>query len=160
MLVQSCRITRLFHCPAHPEKIGIIAEGAEEIYEAFSCLNATIKECLFNHPALTLTSEKGEWLITLHANHIPPTKRDDEKEAEKILKWLQDLVNETDENRDKIQPGYTMRQELKPTDSKGCGLLSCQALLLETLRHVGRSLPAKPSGPGGSLLNRPGYETS
>jgi len=143
MLLQSYKIARILPCLADPEKIRVIADVTGEIYEAFPYLNATIKECLFNHPALTLTIKKGEKLITLHTNHITLTKIDDEKEAEEILKWLQDLVNKTYENRDKIQPDYTMRQELKPTDivkllpgtnCKQCGLLSCQAFAFKLLR--------------------------
>jgi ArsR family metal-binding transcriptional regulator len=143
MLLQSYKIIRTLPCLADPEKIRVIAEVSGEIYEAFPYLNATIKECLFNHPALTLTIKRGEKLITLHANHITLTKIDDEKEAESLLKWVQDLVNETYQNRDKIQPDYTMRQELKPTDiikllpgtnCRQCGLLTCQAFAFKLLR--------------------------
>ncbi len=116
MLLESYKITRILPCLADPEKIRVIADVTGEIHKAFPYLNATIKECLFNHPALTLTIRKGEKLITLHANHITLTKIDDEQEAEALLGWLQNLVNETYQGRDKIQPDYTMRQELKTTD--------------------------------------------
>lgn len=79
MLLQSYKITRILPCLTDPGKIRAIADVAGEIYESFPYLNATIKECLFNHPALTLTITKGEKLITLHANHITLTKIDDEK---------------------------------------------------------------------------------
>lgn len=143
MLLQSYKIIHTLPCLADPEKIRVIAEVTGEIYEAFPYLNATIKECLFNHPALTLTIKKGEKLITLHANHITLTKIDDEQEAEALLGWLQNLVNETYQGRDKIQPDYTMRQELKPTDiikllpgtnCKQCGLLTCLAFAFKLLR--------------------------
>lgn len=144
MLLQSYKITRTLPCLADPEKIRVIAEIRGEIHEAFPYLNATLKECLFNHPALTLTIKKGEKLITLHANHITLTKIDDEKEAEALLNWVQNLVNETYLGRDKIQPDYTMRQELKPTDiikllpgtnCKKCGLLTCLAFAFKLLRE-------------------------
>lgn len=143
MLLQSYKITRTLPCLADPEKIRVIAEVSGEVYEAFPYLNATLKDCLFNHPALTLTIKKGEKLITLHANHITLTKIDDEQEAEALLQWIQDLVNETYQNRDQIQPDYTMRQELKPTDiikllpgtnCKQCGLLTCLAFAFKLLR--------------------------
>jgi ArsR family metal-binding transcriptional regulator len=41
---------------------------------------------------------------------------EDEKEAEGILKWLQDLINETYEKRDQIEPNYSMAAELKGLD--------------------------------------------
>jgi len=144
MLLQSYKITRTLPCLADPEKLRVIAEVSGEVYEAFPYLNATLKDCLFNHPALTLTIKKGEKLITLHANHITLTKIDDEQEAEALLQWIQDLVNETYQNRDNIQPDYTMRQELKPTDiikllpgtnCKKCGLLTCLAFAFKLVRE-------------------------
>jgi len=144
MLLNSYKITRILPCLADPEKIRVVAEISGEIYEAFPYLNATLKECLFNHPALTLTIKKGEKLITLHVNHITLTKIDDEKEAEVILKWVQNLVNETYQNRDNIQPDYTMKKELKPTDiikllpetnCKKCGFLTCLAFAFKLVRQ-------------------------
>jgi len=143
MLLQSYKITRVLPCLADPEKIRVIAEVSGEIHEVFPYLNAALEECLFNHPALTLTIKKGEKLITLHVNHITLTKIDDEKEAEVILKWVQNLVNETYQNRDNIQPDYTMRQELKPTDiikllpgtnCKKCELPTCLSFAFKLIK--------------------------
>lgn len=145
MLFQSYQIIHTLPCLADPEKIRVVAEVIGDIHEAFPYLNATLKECLFNHPALTLTVKKGEKLITLHANHITLTKIGDEKEAETLLEWLQSLVNETYQNRDKIQPDYTMKQELKPTDihkllpgtnCKECGQASCFAFAFKLVRKA------------------------
>jgi len=90
-----------------------------------------------------LTLKQGDKLITLHAHHITLAKIEDEKEAEEILKWLQDLVNETYQNRDKIEPNYLMSRELKPTDiykllpgtnCKECGQASCFAFAFKLVR--------------------------
>jgi len=145
MLFQSYKITRTLPCLADPEKIRVVAEVSGEVHEAFPYLNATLKDCLFNHTSLTLTIKKGEKLITLHANHITLTKIDDEKEAEALLEWLQNLVNETYQNRDNIQPDYTMKQELKPTDihkllpgtnCKECGQTTCFAFAFKLVRKA------------------------
>ena len=54
MLLQSYKITRILPCLArYPEKIRVIAEVSGEIYEAFPYLNAILKGCIYNHPALT-----------------------------------------------------------------------------------------------------------
>jgi len=143
MLFRSYKITRILPCIADPEKIRVIAEVSGEIHEAFPYLNATLKECLFNHPAFNLTIKRGEKLITLHANHITLIKIDDEREAEAILNWVQNLVNETYQNRDNIQPDYTMKQELKPTDiikllpgtnCKKCGLPTCLSFAFKLIK--------------------------
>ena len=99
MLLHSYKITRTLPCLADPEKIRVIAEVSGEIHEAFPYLNAILKGCIYNHPAMTLTIKKDQKLITLHAYHITLAKIEDEKEAEEILKWLKDLINETYERR-------------------------------------------------------------
>ena len=143
MLLQSYKITRTLPCLADPEKIRVIAEVSGEIYEAFPYLNATMKDCIYNHPAFTLTFKEGEKMITLHAHHITFEKIDDEKEAEEILKRLQNLINGTYENHEKIEPDYSMKQELKPTDiikllpetnCRKCGYLSCLAFAFKLIR--------------------------
>ena len=153
MLLQSYKITRILPCLADPEKIRVIAEVSGDIYEVFPYLNATLKECIYNHPAFTLTIKKGEKLLTLHALHITLTKIDDENEAEEILKWLQNLVNETYQNRDKIEPNYSKGAELKALDiyrllpgtsCKKCGELTCLAFAVKLVGQeieIGKCIP-------------------
>jgi ArsR family metal-binding transcriptional regulator len=145
MLLHSYQITRVLPCLADPEKIRVIAEISDEIHEVFPYLNAILKGCIYNHPALTLTIKKDGKLFTLHARHITLAKIEDEKEAEEILKWLQDLMNETYEKRDKIEPNYSKGGELKAldifkllpgTNCKKCGELTCLAF---AVKLVGRN---------------------
>ena len=146
MLLNSYEITRVLPCLADPEKIRVIAEISDEIHEAFPYLNAILKGCIYNHPALTLTIKKDGKLFTLHAHHITLAKIEDEKEAEEILIWLKNLINETYENRDKIEPNYSKGAELKALDifkllpgtsCKKCGELTCLAF---AVKLVGRDI--------------------
>jgi ArsR family metal-binding transcriptional regulator len=146
MLLNSCKITRVLPCLADPEKIRVIAEISGEIHEAFPYLNATLKGCIYNHPALTLTIKKDGKLLTLHARHITLAKIEDEKEAEEILGWLKDLINETYAKRDRIEPNYSKGEELKAldifkllpgTNCKRCGEPSCLAFAVKV---VGRDI--------------------
>ena len=116
MLLHSYQITRVLSCLADPMKIRVIAEVSEEIHEVFPYLNAVLKGCIYNHPANTLTIRKDQKLVTLHALHITLAKIEDEKEAEELLKWLKDLINETYDKRDQIEPNYSMAAELKALD--------------------------------------------
>ncbi len=136
MLLNSCKITRILPCIADPEKIRVIAEVSDEIHEVFPYLNAIIKGCIYNHPALTLTIRNEEKLITLHANHVTMTLIEDEKEAYEMLNWLKDLINQTYEKRDQIEPNYCDGGQLKPSDiqkllpgtnCRECGFRSCLA---------------------------------
>jgi ArsR family metal-binding transcriptional regulator len=146
MLLDSYKITRVLPCLADPEKIRVIAEISGEIHEAFPYLNATLKGCIYNHPALTLTIKKDGKLLTLHARHITLAKIEDEKEAEEILGWLKDLINETYAKRDRIEPNYSKGEELKAldifkllpgTNCKRCGEPSCLAFAVKV---VGRDI--------------------
>jgi len=136
MLLNSYKITRILPCIADPEKIRVIAEVSDQIHEVFPYLNAIIKGCIYNHPALTLTIRNEDKLITLHANHVTMTLIEDEKEANEILEWLKDLINETYQKKDQIEPNYSEGGQLKPSDiqrllpgtnCKECGFRSCLA---------------------------------
>jgi ArsR family metal-binding transcriptional regulator len=140
MFLHSYKITRTLPCLADPEKIRVIAEISDEIHEVFPYLNATLKGCIYNHPALTLTIKKDGKLFTLHAHHITLAKIEDEREAEEILGWLRDLVNETYEKRDQIEPNFSQGAELKAldifkllpgTNCKKCGELTCLAFAVK-----------------------------
>lgn len=153
MLLSSYKITRTLPCLADPEKIRVIADVSGEIYEVFPYLNAILKGCIYNHPALTLTIKKDGKLFTLHAHHITLAKIEDEKEAEEILGWLRDLINETYEKRDHIEPNYSMAAELKAldlfkllpgTNCKKCGELTCLAF---AVKLVGQEIGIRNCAP-------------
>jgi len=140
MLLHSYEITRVLPCLADPEKIRVIAGISDEIHEVFPYLNATLTGCIYNHPALTLTIKKDGKLFTLHAHHITLAKIEDEKEAEEILDWLRDLINETYEKRGQIEPNYSKGEELRALDiykllpgtsCKKCGELTCLAFAVK-----------------------------
>ena len=140
MFLKSYKIARVLPCLADPEKIRVIAEISDEIHEVFPYLNATLKGCIYNHPANTLTIKKDQKLITLHVLHITLAKIEDENEAEELLKWLKDLINETHEKRDQIEPNYSMAAELKAldlfkllpgTNCKRCGEPTCLAFAVK-----------------------------
>ena len=146
MFLEEIKITEIMPCLADPEKIRVIAEISDEIHEVFPYLNAILKGCIYNHPALTLTIKKDGKLFTLHAHHITLAKIEDEKEAEEILKWLKDLINKTYEEREQIEPNYSMAAELKAldifkllpgTNCKKCGELTCLAF---AVKLVGREI--------------------
>ncbi len=140
MLLQSYKITRVLPCLADPEKIRIIAEIKEGIHEVFPYLNATLKGCIYNHAANTLTIRKDQKLIGLLPFHITVAKVADEKEADDVLRWLKDLINETYDKRNLIEPDYSTAAELKAldiyrllpgTNCRRCGEPSCLAFAVK-----------------------------
>jgi ArsR family metal-binding transcriptional regulator len=153
MLLNSYKITRILPCIADPEKIRVIAEVSDEIHDAFPYLNAVIKGCIYNHPALTLTIRNEDKLITLHTKHVTLTLIEDEKEAQEILDGLKDLINQTYQNKDQIEPNYSEGGQLKPSDvqkllpgtnCKECGFRSCLAFafkLVDQKIEIAKCLP-------------------
>jgi len=140
MLFRSYEIKGILPCLADPEKIRVIAEVSGEIHEAFPYLNAILKGCIYNHPAMTLTIKKDQKLITLHAYHITLAKIEDEMEAEDLLGWLKNLINETYERRSQIEPDYSKGADLKAldlykllpgTNCKECGEPACLAFAVK-----------------------------
>ena len=116
------------------------SEVSDEIHQIFPYLNAVLKGCIYNHPANTLTIRKDQKLITLHVLHITLAKIEDEKEGEEILKWLKNLINETYDKRDQIEPNYSMAAELKAldlfkllpgTNCRKCGEPTCLAFAVK-----------------------------
>jgi ArsR family metal-binding transcriptional regulator len=176
MLLDSFQIIRILPCIADPEKIRVIAEVSDEIHEVFPYLNAVIKGCIYNHPALTLTIRNEEKLITLHAKHVTMTLIEDEKEAQEILNWLKDLINQTYQNKDQIEPDYSEGGQLKPSDiqkllpgtnCKECGFRSCLAFafkLVDQKIEIAKCLPLfsdqfkEKRGVLLELLQNAGYE--
>ncbi len=53
MLLRSYKISKILPSLADPEKIRVIADIYDEIQEVLSYLNSALKECHFNHQALT-----------------------------------------------------------------------------------------------------------
>jgi ArsR family metal-binding transcriptional regulator len=153
LLLNSYKITRILPCIADPEKIRVIAEVSDEIYEVFPYLNTLLKGCIYNHAALTLTIRNEEKLITLHPHHITLTLIEDEKDAREILDRLKDLINETYENRDQMKPNYSEGDHLKPSDiqkllsgtnCKECGFRNCLAFafkLVDQEIEITRCIP-------------------
>ncbi len=140
MLLHSYKISRTLPCLADPMKIRVIAEVSEEIQDVFPYLNTVLKGCIYNHAANTLTIRKDQVLITLHVLHITLAKIEDEKEAEEILQWLKDLINDTHDSRARIEPNYSMAAELKAldlfkllpgTNCKRCGEPTCLAFAVK-----------------------------
>ena len=153
MLLHSYKITRVLPCLADPMKIRVIAEVSEGIQEVFPYLNAVVKGCIYNHPANTLTIRMDQKLITLHPLHITLAKIEDEKEAEELLKLLKNVINETYDKRNQIEPNYSMAAELKAldifkllpgTNCKKCGEPTCLAF---AVKLIGRNIEIAKCAP-------------
>ena len=136
MFLKEIKIARVLPCLADANKIRFIAYTDRDISEILPYLNAKIENAVYNHAGYTMTIKKERRLIGIHAREIAGGKINDEKDANAILEWLKNLINDCHENKGKIKPNYERRQQLGAldiykllpgTNCKRCGELTCLA---------------------------------
>ena len=139
--------TRL--CIAEPSRIVVVGKPSCAIGAAFPLLNAILPNVISYNPragALVLRRKPG--FITLLANEIFITQVKDADEGIELLNAVRDLLNQTWEQRETIQPRNDARRTPRPldvyallpqTNCRACGEATCMAFafaLLEARRRV------------------------
>lgn len=107
-------IEKILPCLAEPEKIRFIASIDEDISEILPYLNRLIPGAIYNHNAKTLTIMKEGRIITVYPSKAAGGKIIDEKDANEILRWLQEKIVYCKENKINIVPDYKRRDRLQP----------------------------------------------
>ena len=122
--------------PPNPEAqhLRCVAYLDENIGDVLPYLNTVLKghQYIKNPPSLTLKFN-GK-LITLYSQEIGINIVKDEEEADKILEWLKQEINDTWKRRDQIKPSFSAAQKpgilnilklLPKTNCKECGQPTC-----------------------------------
>lgn len=142
MVLKGYRITHLLPCLADPDKIRAIVELDDEIQEAFPYINALLKECLYNHPAMILTLKKEGKMITLYPRKVTIAKAVDEDDVRETMEWIEVMLEEVEERKGELQPNYGRGVELKAldifkllpgTNCKVCDELTCLSFAVKML---------------------------
>lgn len=142
MVLKGYRLAHVLPCLADPDKIRAIVELDEEIHETFPYINALLKGCIYNHPALTLTLKWDGKMITLYPRKVTIAKAVDENDLHKTMEWLKSLTLEIEEKKDRIKPDFSRGVELKALDifkllpgtsCKACDELTCLAFAVKIL---------------------------
>jgi ArsR family metal-binding transcriptional regulator len=140
--MRSYRIMHILPCLADPDKIRAIVELDEEIHEAFPYVNAILKGCIYNHPAMILTLKKDGKMITLYPRKVTIAKAIDEKDLRETMEWIKALTEEVTRRKEEIQPNFSRGVELKAldiykllpgTNCKACDELTCLAFAVKML---------------------------
>jgi ArsR family metal-binding transcriptional regulator len=127
------------HCIAHLD---------QDVTAVLPYLNTVLGgfEYLKEPPAVTFKVH-GK-LITIHPRQIAVNALRDEEEADKILEWLKAEINETWENRDRIEPRFEgspkpkileILKLLPKTNCRECGQPTC--MVFSTLIAQGAKGP-------------------
>ena len=121
-------------CNPQFQSLHCIAHLNEDVTEVFPYLNTVFggHQYLKDPPALTLKVH-GK-LITLHPREIAVNALKDEGEADKILEWLKQEINQTWLARDSIEPSFETSAQprifdilklLPKTNCGECGQPTC-----------------------------------
>jgi ArsR family metal-binding transcriptional regulator len=124
------------HCVAHLE---------QDISEVLPYLNSTLGGSNYTQAPPSLTLRIHGKLIALHAREIFVNALNDEAEAEKILNWLKQEINETWEKRGEIEPSFDtppvpqmidILKLLPKTNCRECGEPTCMVFALKAAEGV------------------------
>lgn len=134
MLLQ--RFTKKFVRPPHPEAkhLRCFARLDDDIGEVMPYLHTALKGHQFFPDTPSLTIKYQDRLITLYSREIHINMVKNVEEAEVILTWLQEAVNQTWREKDAIQssweathtpPMLPILKLLPRTNCRQCGESSC-----------------------------------
>ncbi len=121
-------------CQADAKGVHCFAHLSQDVSPALPYLNAVLGgfEYLLDPPAVTFRAQ-GK-LITVHGDKIAVNALKDEAEAQKIVEWLKNEINDAWDNRENIQPStermprpgiIEILKLLPKTNCRECGDPTC-----------------------------------
>jgi ArsR family metal-binding transcriptional regulator len=116
MLIEKYRME--FCRPPNPkaEHLRCVAFLDRDIAEVLPYLNTVLCAHQYFSDPPSLTLKLPGKLVTLHPKQIAVNILKDEREAENILQWLQQKINETWAKRDTIEPTHNVRPQPRILD--------------------------------------------
>jgi ArsR family metal-binding transcriptional regulator len=139
MLLETIKHLEIFRpkCDSTKEVLHALADLEEDISSALPYLNAELGGWDYdarNH-VLLLKMSAGKW-ITLQSRQIAVRGCRDMAEAQALVEWIKNQINETYARRENITPRYTGQAGLKVmeilkllprTNCRACGYATCMA---------------------------------
>ena len=136
------RITRVMDCLADPTKIRVVAGFSRDVQEVLPYLAALLPQAGYNHGAGILTLLRQGRMITVYPQVVTLAKALDEEDAQEVLEWLRDRINEAHTRRDELEPCLERRRvprlldvyQLLPRDNcRRCGEATCMAFAVRLI---------------------------
>ncbi len=141
-------------CIADPGKVVVVGKPARPIDAVLPLLNAMMPNVIsYNPRGSSLVLRRKPGFITLLPNEVFITQVKDAEEGIELLNAVRDLLNQTWERRDQIQPREEERRAPRPLDvyallpqsnCRTCGELTCMAFafaLLDSRRTLEKCAP-------------------
>lgn len=127
-------------CNPSFESLHCIAHLDQDIGEVIPYLNAALDGDAFTREPPSVTFKYHGKLITLHPREIAVNALREEAEADRILDWLREEINQTWENRANIAPKYEGKKRpqvfeimklLPRTNCRECGQSTCMVFAVQ-----------------------------
>ncbi|SHK12591.1 Metal-binding trascriptional regulator, contains putative Fe-S cluster and ArsR family DNA binding domain [Geosporobacter subterraneus DSM 17957] len=153
MFLEEIKMTRIQPCTADAERMKFKAKFSSNVSEVLPYINGSMKTAIYNKAAGTLTFKKEFRMITIYPEKLAVAKVINETDAFEIINLVKDLINNTYENRDHIEPLFEMRANISPIEiykqlpklnCKRCGETACMAFaskLISGEQNIKKCLP-------------------
>ena len=143
MLIKDYELTlALPPCDPDSERCSAFAKLDTDISAVLPYLNATLRGAIYDHKAQTLTWRTGRHAISFRPHEIAVSNVEDRNEAEDVVQRMVQLVNDTWQRREQIQPSLEKRQPPRALDiykllpgqnCKACGQPTCFTFALKVV---------------------------
>jgi len=140
-------------CNFSAEKVNAIVTLSEDISGILPYLNRILKGLHYIDQSKILTVKMEGHLVTFRPKEIAITKLEDENEARQVMERLKQIINETYQNRERIEPDFTTPKELKSADllkllpgtnCRECGERTCFSFAFKVVRHEAEISKCRP----------------
>lgn len=170
MYLENIELSFIQPCTTDSKRIRIMSNLSTNISDIFPYLNSYIKTGIYNQKSNTFVFNKEHIIITMFEESVNVAKLLNETEAFEVLDYLKDLINEVDENRDKITPNYDIRRLPSPIEiytylpklnCKKCGFETCLAFATKFVRgetKLNKCIHLKEKGNEANLEKLISYE--
>lgn len=101
-------------CFAEAGKVSVQARLSDDITEIMPYLNRVVKNASYNHNAPNVTMFKEFRMITIEPKEIILIKALNYTDARQVIVWLKDLINDTAERMDDMEPLYKSKKRPHP----------------------------------------------
>jgi ArsR family metal-binding transcriptional regulator len=117
-----------------------LADLDEDISEVIPYLNAALGGYQYLRDPLAVTFKVEGKLVAVYQNRIAINNLTDEAEADRLLEWFMEKINDTWERRDHIEPCFEplrrasiveILKVLRHDDCRRCGESSCVAYAVQ-----------------------------
>ena len=154
MYLEEVKMTFIQPCTADSARIRFKAKFSTDISEILPYINSVVKDAIYNKKIQSLTIRKEFRIITIYGTELAVSKAINESEAYELMDLVKDLVNNTHERKDEIEPLHEMREKpstlevykyLPKLNCKKCGEATCIAFASKLLSGTQSIKRCRPS---------------